>query len=161
MPKIKAGPALLQNPSIRCASVFVRQPLRYASDTDCAPTGYPPKKPMRSSDSAPVGIPQSFPKGVRKGIFVPVTAFVRRMDSTKKGSNDGITVRMHMSMLSAAPYIAVLLSRISAVIPIPESIADRILLRLVIAAHLTGKYAHFPERITAFFIGFFKGGADF
>ena len=73
-------------------------PLRNAAATFCAPTGYPPRNAGISRDSAPSGIPNSRPKGRRTAEELPSRELVSRMDSTKKGNSEGITVRRHSSM---------------------------------------------------------------
>ena len=98
MPNRNAGPALLQKESSRSASGFVSCPLRNAAATFCAPTGYPPRNAGISRDSAPSGIPNSRPKGRRTVKELPSRELVSRMDSTKKGNSEGITVRRHSSM---------------------------------------------------------------
>ena len=98
MPNRNAGPALLQKESSRSASGFVSCPLRNAAATFCAPTGYPPRNAGISRDSAPSGIPNSRPKGRRTAKELPSRELVSRMDSTKKGNSEGITVRRHSSM---------------------------------------------------------------
>jgi len=65
-------------------------------------------------------------------MIVPDTAFVSKMERTKNGSNEGTTVRRHRSIPSAAPNIAVLLSKISAAIPIEDMHAVIMRLRLLI-----------------------------
>ena len=65
-------------------------------------------------------------------MLAPETAFVSEVERTKNGSNEGITVRMHISIPSAAPVIAVLLSKISAAIPIEDTNAVIMRLRLLI-----------------------------
>ena len=56
--------------------------------------------------------------------MTPATVLVSKDDSMKKGSSDGMIVRMHMSMPSVAPAIAVLLSRTNMIIPAADRIAD-------------------------------------
>lgn len=65
-------------------------------------------------------------------MIAPDTAFVSKMERTKNGSNEGITVRKHISIPSPAPNIAVLLSKISVVIPIEDTNAVIMRLRLLI-----------------------------
>ena len=66
MPKMNDGPALLQKAIILAALSLESMPLRYTSYTFFAPTGYPPNKPIGSSDSSPSGILQIRPIGRKR-----------------------------------------------------------------------------------------------
>jgi hypothetical protein len=76
--------------------------------------------PTSSKLSAPFGILQNLVIGLNSGIFVPARPLVSKMDSTKKGNSEGITVRTQRSKPSCAPCSAVLLSRIRKSIAIDE-----------------------------------------
>lgn len=111
-PKRNEGPALLQNPSKRCAVGFESAPCRYASLTAWAPTGYPPKNPSIRRDSLPAGIPHSFPSGRKKGILLPIKVSLMMEENTKNGNNAGTTVYRHNWTPSPMPLSAVLESKI-------------------------------------------------
>ena len=111
-PKRNEGPALLQNPSKRCAVGFESAPCRYASLTAWAPTGYPPKNPSIRRDSLPAGIPHSFPSGRKKGILLPIKVPLMMEENTKNGNNAGTTVYRHNWTPSPMPLSAVLESKI-------------------------------------------------
>lgn len=104
IPKIKAGPALLQKPSILRASSLVRAWFLYACAILCAPTGYPPRNPRRSNDSLPLGILQSFPNGRRRGMLAPKLTELMIAENIKKGNKEGIIVYKHKVMPSFAPF---------------------------------------------------------
>ena len=127
IPKRKAGPALQQNHSILSASCLLISPRFQASRMLFAPTGYPPKNPLISNDSAPFGIPNKRPTGRSRGRLVPIRLFTRIPDSRKKGNREGTTVRKHRSMPSAAANYAVLLSRINISIPKAATTPGKIL----------------------------------
>ena len=114
IPKIKDGPALLQKPSIRFALLLSKLPAWAACEMACAPTGYPPKIPMRKIDSVPSGNRRTRPKGRSIEIFFPESRFVSKTDKKKKGISDGITVLIHNSKPSRAPIRALCESTISA-----------------------------------------------
>lgn len=127
MPNRKAGPALLQNPSILLALFVESLPSCHAAEIHCAPTGYPPSNPTASKLSAPMGIPQIRPRGRRKTDEPPPMLDVSIMERMKKGRRDGITTLRHKSIPSAAPDKAVWLSIINISIPIPDKTAVTIL----------------------------------
>ena len=112
MPKMKAGPALLQKPSIRRASLAVSCPFCHAWVTHRAPTGYPPINPTNSSGAAPSGILQRRHMGHKNRKLMPKVDSVRTVDRIKKGNRDGITTFRHRSIPSATPAKAVMESRI-------------------------------------------------
>ena len=58
-PKIKLGPQFEQNPNICSASCFESSFRRYASPIAFAPTGYPPRIPVKNITSAPAGTPKT------------------------------------------------------------------------------------------------------
>lgn len=111
-PNRNAGPALLQKASILSAWDLVREPLLYAELTAWAPTGYPPKTPISSSDSAPAGMPYNRPRGFRKKRDCPERELVSIEEIIKKGNREGMTVRIQRSIPVLAPSTAVWLSRI-------------------------------------------------
>lgn len=119
IPNRKAGPALLQKGSIRAASCWDRFPEQRASAMLCAPTGYPPNNPIRYRYSVPLGMCIHRQRGRIKGIDTPLRELVSRIDRSKKGNRDGITVRKHSVTPSAAPANAVLVSKIKISIPTP------------------------------------------
>jgi hypothetical protein len=92
IPKIKEGPALLQNPKNLWASALVICPLLQASYIHFAPTGYPPNKPTRRRLSVPGVILQKRENGLKIANCVPPKAPVSTEVITIKGNNDGITV---------------------------------------------------------------------
>ena len=92
IPKMNAGPALLQKPRHRLASAVLICPHFHISYTHFAPTGYPPNSPASSKFSDPVGILQKAVNGFKKEIAQLDSAFVKRIEITKKGKSDGITV---------------------------------------------------------------------
>ena len=100
IPKRKAGPALLTNPSILFACGSDRVSFRYPSATACAPVGYPPRRPIKNKDSAPWGICRSLPTGRRNLICFPDKFPVSSMDRKKNGNKEGITVNEHSAMAS-------------------------------------------------------------
>lgn len=122
MPKMKAGPALLQNTIIRPASASVRIFMACTALTDCAPTGYPPSSPVSKIDSLPSGIPVNLLRGRSNGRFRPVRPEVSIMDSTKNGSSEGITDCRQISIPILAPEMAVGLSKISITMAIDVAI---------------------------------------
>ena len=112
IPNKKAGPALLQKPSIRRAVALDSLPSRQACAISWAPTGYPAKKPSNSKDSVPAGILHSFPIGRRNEMFCPNRQLLIIPDKIKKGYREGITVRIHSSTPILAELTAVFPSRI-------------------------------------------------
>lgn len=117
MPNKKAGPALLQNASMRCAVCGESCPALYASAIPCAPTGYPPRNPDISSGSAPVGIPHNWPILPKKGSWNPDNVLFSKIDSTKNGNKDGMTVIRQSCTPLCAPARAVFPSKINISIP--------------------------------------------
>lgn len=107
IPNIKLGPALLQNPNSRCASVFDRVPSVYAPATHCAPTGYPPHRPSSSRLPLPSGMPHSFSTGWKSVVLLPVRPLLPIILRKIKGNSDGTTTERANSTPSAAPSIKI------------------------------------------------------
>ena len=106
MPKIKEGPALLQKPNIRLAVWVVILLSSQAVTTDCAPTGYPPKKPRASIASHPLGMPSLLQITRNGGNLIPETTLQRIPERKKNGNSDGTTVLMHCCKPIDAPSAA-------------------------------------------------------
>ena len=126
----------------------------------CAPIGYPPRKPVSSMFSLPIGMLKIFPN--RRNMpfaFLPILLLIIE-HKTKNGKSDGITVQIHSSTPAMAASKTSFESSINMSIPITASGMLKLsLLRLIYITHR--KLFTINQKNNICIIDFLKRGKDY
>ena len=109
MPRINAGPALLQKVSSRAPSSGERSPCRTRLPTAFAPTGYPPISPRRNAAAPAPSMPNSRRNSgpAARPSTSAAPSVVKSCAATKKGNSAGMTEARQRDIPSRTPCAAV------------------------------------------------------